>query len=145
MDLARVVGKLDHGLAGRVSPADNDDDLPSTLLRLDVGRRVVQAETLESICVLGRQSTIVRAGGEDHRSPADALTVGKPDLPQSVGFRLGHLGGLVDTGDHSAELACLERRPSAELRAGEAGGKAEIVLDSSARARLTARGKALDH
>src|SRR5437764_11611361 len=51
---------------------------------------------------------------------------------------------LVDAGDHGTELACLERRPSGEIRAGETGGEAEIVLDSSARARLTARGEAFD-
>ena len=51
----------------------------------------------------------------------------------------------MDAGDHGAELSRLERRPSGEIRAGEAGGKAEIVLDSGAGARLTARGEALDH
>ena len=51
----------------------------------------------------------------------------------------------MDAGDHGAELARLERRPPGELGAGETGGKAEVVLDASARARLTARGEALDH
>ena len=66
VDLARVVGELDHRLAGRVSSADDDDILRRALLGLDVGRRVVQAQPLESICVLGRQSAIVRARGQDH-------------------------------------------------------------------------------
>ena len=51
----------------------------------------------------------------------------------------------MDARDDGAELARLERRSSGELRAGEAGGKAEVVLDSSARTRLTARGEAFDH
>src|SRR5919197_5132194 len=51
----------------------------------------------------------------------------------------------MDAGDHGAELSRLERRPPGEVGAGEARRKAEVVLDASARARLTARGEALDH
>ena len=51
----------------------------------------------------------------------------------------------MDAGDHGAELSRLERRPPSELGAGEARRKAEVVLDPRARARLTARGEALDH
>src|SRR4030095_5858405 len=51
----------------------------------------------------------------------------------------------MDAGDHGAELSRLERRPPGELGAGEARRKAEVVLYPRARARLTARGDALDH
>ena len=51
----------------------------------------------------------------------------------------------MDAGDHGAELARLECRASGELGAGKAGGEAEVVLDSGARARLTARGEPFDH
>jgi hypothetical protein len=49
-----VVGELDRRLAGRVSSADDNDLLGRALLGLDVGRRVVQAQPLESIRILGR-------------------------------------------------------------------------------------------
>ena len=145
MDLARVVGELDHRLAGRVRAADDDNVLHRALLGLDVGRRVVQAVPFESIGILGRQPAILRTRREDHRSTPDALTVREQDLAQSPGLRLGHLRRLMEAGDHRAELARLKRRPPTEIRAGEAGGKAEVVLDPSARARLTARGEAFDH
>src|ERR671935_1444853 len=51
----------------------------------------------------------------------------------------------MDAGDHRAELSRLESRPPGELGAGEARRKAEVVLDPRARARLAARGEALDH
>src|SRR5919201_5681265 len=51
----------------------------------------------------------------------------------------------MDAGDHGAELSRLERRTPGELGAGEARRKAEVVLYPRARARLTARGEALDH
>ena len=51
----------------------------------------------------------------------------------------------MDAGDHGAELASLERRPSGELGAGKAGWEAQVVLDPSARAGLTARREAFDH
>jgi hypothetical protein len=51
----------------------------------------------------------------------------------------------VDAGDHGAELARLECRPSGELRAGKTGWKAEVVLDPSARSGLTAWREAFDH
>src|ERR671932_1391880 len=51
----------------------------------------------------------------------------------------------MDAGDHGAELSRLERRPPGELGAGEARRKAEVVLYPRARARLAARGEALDH
>jgi hypothetical protein len=54
VDLARVVGELDNRLAGRVSPADDNDILIRALLSLDMGRRVIQALTLEPIRILGR-------------------------------------------------------------------------------------------
>ena len=43
---------------------------------------------------------------------AYALTVGKPDLAQSPGLRLGHVGGFMDAGNHGAELSRLEHQPA---------------------------------
>ena len=140
-----MVGELDNRLAGRVSSADDDNVLQRALLGLDVGRRVVQAVPLESIGILGRQPAVVRARRQDHGSAPDALTVGEQDLAQASGLRLGDLGCLVDAGDDGAELARLQRRASGELGAGEPGGEAEVVLDTSAGARLAARGEAFDH
>jgi hypothetical protein len=54
VDLAGVVGELDHRLAGRVSSAADDDVLRRALLGLDVGRGVIQALPLESIRIVGR-------------------------------------------------------------------------------------------
>src|SRR3954453_1692583 len=51
----------------------------------------------------------------------------------------------MDAGDHGAELSRLKRRPPGELGTGEARREAEVVLYPGARARLTARGEALDH
>src|ERR671923_2328576 len=51
----------------------------------------------------------------------------------------------MDARDHRAEFPRLERRPPGEIGAGEACREAEIVLYPGARARLTARGEALDH
>ena len=84
VDLARVVGELDHRLPGRVRAADDHDVLLRALLRLDVGRRVVEAEALEPIGILGRQPAIVRARRQDHASAPDALTVGEPDLAEAA-------------------------------------------------------------
>jgi hypothetical protein len=84
VDLARVVGQLDHGLPGRVRSAHDHDVLLRALLRLDVRRRVVQAEALEPVRVLRRQPAIVRARRQDDASAADALAVGQPDLADAA-------------------------------------------------------------
>src|SRR5439155_23358531 len=76
VDLARMAGQLDHGLPGRVRSAYDHDVLPRALLRLDVRRRIVEAQALEPIRVLCGQPAIVRARRQDDASAADALTVG---------------------------------------------------------------------
>ena len=111
-----------------------------------MGRRVVEAQALEPIGILGRQPAIVGARGQDHGSALHALAVGELDLAQARPVRgSDDLRGLVDAGDDGAELARLQRRAPGEVGAGETGGEAEVVLDASARARLAARGEALDH
>ena len=145
MDLARGVRELDDRLAGRVRAAHDDDVLGRALLGLDVGRRVVQAETLEPLGILGRQPPIVGARGQDHATALNALAVPELDLAQPVRSGFRDLIRLVDAGDDRAELARLQRRAPGEIGAGETGGEAEVVLDAGTGAGLATRSEALDH
>jgi hypothetical protein len=88
VNLARMVCQLHHGLSCRVRSPHDHDVLRRALLRLDVGRRVVQALALEAIRVLRRQPAIVRARRQDDTTAADALTVGQRDLAETAVVRL---------------------------------------------------------
>ena len=72
------------------------------------------------------------------------LTVVEVDAHRPV--RAVHeLDGPVEARQHGVEAPGLERRLAGQLRAGDAGGKAEVVLDPGAGARLSARRPRLGH
>ena len=87
VDAPGVSGEVDHRLPGRVAAADHDHVLARGLERLEVGRRVEEAQTLKALGSFGRQATVVGTDGENDATGADLLTVAEPQIPQSAGLR----------------------------------------------------------
>src|SRR5215207_1525146 len=141
---AGVGGEVDHRLSGRVAAAYDNHVLARGLERLEMGRRVVETQTLEALGPVGRQAAIVGTDGENDATGTHLLAVAEHQIPQPVHLRRGDGAPSVNAGDDRAELARLQRRPLGQLRSGQAGRKAEVVLDPGAYPRLPPRGEPLD-
>ena len=135
---------MERGLPGRVPAADDVDVLAGERLRLRHRRAVVDAGALQVDAARGLEPSVLDTESEDDGSSGD--------LRPAVG------------GSHDeASLVALERddsasdlRPGAEeprllvgalgeLPASEPAGKAEVVADQGARARLPADAAAVEH
>src|ERR1700722_11595727 len=124
------VGPTDHGHLRAVKPARTDFQL---------GCRVVDAVAFEVRPALEVQFPVVGAARDHDRAGRDLAPV-----------RQGHhkvvrhpQGRHLDRTFYlRPELLGLHQRFSSQLRAGEAGGEAEVILDTCARAGLPAYGNA---
>ena len=88
------------------------------------------------------EAAVARAAGDDHRAGAHGLAVGQVDA-EARPVPLARRAGLVGDGHLDAELQRLVVGRRHQRHAGDAGGKAEIVLDPRRGAGLAAEGPAV--
>ena len=141
-DQGAAAREPDRGLRRRVAAADHPDPLRCAELALERAGRVEDAHALVALEPLHGQPPVVGAGREQDRTGGDLVAfLQLDDVPLLA--RLERLRA-VGTGGPGAELPRLRDRAAGQLGAGDAGGKAEIVLDPPRRARLPAERGALD-
>ena len=139
-----------HGLSGRVAAADQRHLLARAELRLDRRGPIGDAGPLEHRQVLDRRPAIGGAGGDDHGLGAHRAAFGrdsslKGSLSRAVAIGAIEMRDLQRNGDLDAEFQRLIEGASGERHAGDAGGKAEIILDSRGGAGLPAKGLGIEH
>ena len=84
----------------------------------------------------------MRARGHDHCPTGQNAAVAELGDQMARLFFKTHC--FARRGEHRAELASLRQRSIGELEPGDAGGKAEVVLDPRALPRLASGGDPLD-
>jgi hypothetical protein len=143
-DLRRVVGEEDGGLAGGVSAADDEDLLADDVDGLIARGAVEHTAALELIHAFGVKSAPVHAGGQHDDAGGDAVAAVELHAVLVVldGLQLLNAAGHHDL---RAEAAGLLERALAQVIAGDAVGKAEVVLDPRGGAGLTPYSGLLQH
>src|SRR5262245_2866032 len=121
--------------------------LASGALRLGTGRAIVHPATDQPVDSLCGESPPRYAGGQDHCSSTDAIVAIESDHVRRM-VPVGPLGsqayGLASAYAFGFEPSGLAQGAKAELVAGKADRKAEIVLDACGTTSLPAGSKPLD-
>ena len=143
-DRPRELGRVECGLARGIGAAD-DEHVPVAVEEHVARRRsVVDARAHELVDARRFERAVLGAHRPDHGPSLDDCSVGELERDRAVGLGppVDHLGA-----DHDlrAEPDSLVVRQSGELAAGDPLRETGVVLDPRARARLAARGVALDH
>ena len=142
VDLVDVLGEEQRGLPGRVGASHHDRVLADACPRLELGRGVVDAATLELGDAGDLQAPVPDAAGDDDGPGGDIVVVIEPDR-ESV--RAARQPGHRSRRDQPRpELDGLQQRRPGQLAAGDPAWKAEVVLDPRRRAGLPAEGDVLD-
>ena len=132
---------MEGGLAGRVGAADDKDVFVLAGQRLDKRGPVVDAAAGEAVGTGNIELAVLDAGGKKDTMAGYLAAIG--ELEKAVLAVNAHAGGAL--GDKlSAEARGLGVGAAAEIGAGDAGRKAEIVLDAGAGAGLPAGRFGLD-
>ena len=139
--LAGMLGKKGCSLAGGVAATHQHHLCPSAHLALGEGRRVVDTLPLEQLAPLYVQPAIVGSSGNQQALRGYGLT--GLQSRDGVGLLPAQVHGLSGDRQAGTELVGLEDSALRQLGARHAGGKAEIVLDPHAAARLAAGRNAL--
>ena len=130
-----------RGLPGRVGASHHHHVLADACPRLELGRGVVDAATLELGETWDLQSAVLHAAGDDDGPGGDVVLVVEADLePVRVARQSGHRPGRDEPGP---ELDRLQHRRPGQLAAGDAAWEAEVVLDPRRRAGLPSQGDTL--
>src|SRR5439155_12365795 len=131
-----------RGLARRVSAADDVHLLAFRERSLARAGAVIHAGAEEALLVGQAEPAVLDTGRADGSARRDPRAV----LQDTDAFARGHLRAhaFAREQDLGAELDRLLARALGELRAADAGGKTEIVLDLRARRGLPADRPALD-
>src|SRR5437588_12763345 len=138
-----VLREKHRRLTSRVPSTDDDHLLAFAELRFHRRCEVVDAGSIELAEVLDWQSAIFRAGSDDDGSSGDASSV--LDLHRVRPCVAAQMRGAFGDDHLYAEFLSLSERTRRELLTGDAGRKAEIVLDAHAGAGLSARRVCFDH
>ena len=141
--MAAAASEENGGLAGRIAATDDDDFLVLAQFRLEVGRGVIDSRADEFRQVGNARVAIFRARCNDdgtglHHAAVRQFQRVRPAFAEQT----RGMAGDVDVG---AELLCLYQCAAGQRHAGDAGGKAEIVLDPGTRSGLSAGRIGLDH
>src|SRR5882724_1643217 len=136
VDLPRLAGEEDRGLAGGVAAADHHHLRSPAERRLVQGRGVVDAGALELRAAFGPQPAVLGAGCDQQALGGDRLAA--LELQHRVGVDEGQADDRRGHGQARPELVGLEDGALRQLAAGQAGGEAQVVLDPHAAAGLAA-------
>ena len=137
-----VPGQEHRGLTSRIPTADDHHRVAGAELCLGLGCRVVDAAHLELLEPWHLESPVLGSGRDHHRTaPGDFARRELDRVLASVACQAHRCrrGGEAD-----AELDRLQPGPLRELASGDAGGKAEVVLDPGRGPCLTTGGDCLD-
>jgi hypothetical protein len=137
-------GEVGRRLPGRVAAAHDDDILAAAALGIPGHDRVVHAGAAEALDAVGLELTPLGSGRHHHRAGEHVLPVVEVDAHEAL-RAIGQLHRAMEAREHRVEAARLERRVARQLRAGDAGREAEVVLDARARAGLSAGSPGLCH
>ena len=114
VDRPGVAGQVDRPLTGRVAAAHDDHFDPRAQLRLHRRGPVIQAAALVYGRVGDIQPLVLRPGGDNDRSAADAAAIPEPD--PVVAPMAAERDGLDRVGHASAEFHRLRHRARARSR-----------------------------
>ena len=133
----------DGGLARGVPPSDDDDVVAVAEVRLDLGRAVVDPDTLEPGQVRQVGLPVSGARGYDGRARAHGgagsqIDDVRPPIAEQMDGRAGH-------DELRAELFGLDEGAVREFLPRDSRGKAQVVLDARARSGLSPGRARLDH
>ena len=136
VDRAGVVGEEQRGLAGGVASADHRDRVAPQHAWPRSGRRVVDARAFEAGRVRETQPAVAGAGGDDHRARDDPrAVVDRDDVVAVVAVEASAVAR--DPEMRAPNLSAWIDAPLGQLRAGDPGREAEVVLDPRRRRRLS--------
>ena len=137
MHMLGVLGQIDGRLTGRIAAADHRHFRPLAQPGLHRRGAEIDAAPLEPLGVVQRQAAVSGAGGDDHRARPHHVVVPHIDHIGTLGAvqPQGRPGG----GQRGAELLGLHEGALGQVAAGDAGGKAQVVLDLGTGAGLAAR------
>ncbi len=136
-----IFGEVEGSLAGGVGAADDKDLFVLAGQRLDQRGAIVDAAAGEAVGAGNIELAVLDAGSEKDAMAGDLTAVGK--LDKAVLAVDAHAGGAL--GDKlGAEARGLGVGAAAKVSAGDAGRKAEVVLDAGAGAGLPAGSFRLD-
>src|SRR5262252_205262 len=127
-----------RGLAGGVRAADDDRLIVVAELRVLHERRVVvDADTFELSEILDRRLTVPGSGGDDHGAGRNRYTVLES---HAIGASFAReIDGTFGNRHLGTKLLRLGIGAFGQLLTRNARGKSEVILDSRARSRLSAR------
>ena len=133
-DVAALLGEVDGGLSRGVAAADHDDVVAAADPGLELRGRVVETGSFEPLEAVDGKAPVPGAGGDDDGPAGDLALVGEDDdveaLLETERDRLGRAG------EQCSEPLGLDGGASGQLPPGDAAGKAGVVLDARAGARL---------
>src|SRR5207302_548798 len=133
-------GEENRSLSRGVPPADEDHVLSPAAPSLDGRGPVGDPAALEIVQRRDRRTTVARTRGDDDGARGDGPPIFEHEGEWgSLGFArmTGEPGCNGGHGEIGSELLGLGETAPGELLAGDSDGKAEVVLDACAGARLT--------
>ena len=145
--LRRMHREKNRGLPGGVAAADQHDFFTRAHLRLDRRGPVPDAAAFHRREIGAIGTAVARAGGDHHSAAAHRAPVGELQQHRVLLARaLAIEAPQLHRDQHPrAEFLRLGIGAPGKCLAGNAGRKAEIVLDARARASLPAEGARVDH
>src|SRR5258708_20859179 len=138
-----VAGEIDGGLPGGICAADDVDDFAFAGDGFGNAAAVVNARAAETLFAGDAEVAPLDAHGEEQGVTGDFAAVGHFD--DAIGAFDADAGGFLRRKNCHAEASGFHYGAAGEVASTEAGGKAEIIFDAGAEARLAARGFAFDH
>jgi hypothetical protein len=142
-DFCSEIAQEGGGLTRRVATSDQNDLLVPTQPRLDGRSPVPNTASLKIPEVRNIEAPVARAGRNHHAQSFHAPTIVQVKRERrSTRIKAYNFAGYYHPG---AEFLRLDIGAAGERLAGNAGGKTEIILDTSARARLSAEGAGVEH
>src|SRR2546427_6532602 len=142
-----VTGEETRSLSRGVPPADEDHVLSPAAPSLDGRGPVGDPAALEIVQRRDRRTTVARTRGDDDGARGDGPPIVEHEGEWgSLGFArmTGEPGCNGGHGEIGSELLGLGETAPGEFLAGDPGGKAEVVLDACAGARLTPEAPTVD-
>src|SRR4051812_2775481 len=127
MDFARGLGEVHRGLSGGIAAANHDNLFVAAELRLDEGGAVVNAFALE-LREVGHTDLVVRSASRNYDGSRGDCAGAIYFYDIRLAFAAQFHGRLCNC-DLGAKFLRLRVRASRELLSGDAGRKAEVVLD----------------
>src|SRR6476660_3045047 len=142
-DLARVLGKINCSLAGRVAAAHQHDIRAAAHLRLVRCGGIIDTGAFESTTILNLEPSILRASGDKQTFGDNVSSV----FQFKNGIRLveGQFSYRRWNRYIRAELVGLKNRAAGQFASRDAGRKSQIIFNAHAAPSLTSRRRMLEH